>query len=377
MTRPDDADEAVSLVFRRNSERPTDQSGALRSAADREVLTGSESEEDYFQKSLRPVTLAEYIGQESVRKNLLISISAARRRGEPLDHLLLHGPPGLGKTTLAAVVAKELGVSFRATSGPVLERPGDLAAILSGLQENDVLFIDEIHRLGRVVEEILYPAMEDYEIDIVVGQGPAARSVKLNLKPFTLIGATTRTGLLSAPMRDRFGIIERMDFYTVPELSEIVTRSARILQIDIEPDGASEIATRGRGTPRIVNRLLKRVRDFAEEVENGVISKAVAEKALTLLEVDSLGLDKMDRMLLLTIIEKFSGGPVGVETLAASMHESKDTIEDVYEPYLLQLGFLQRTPRGREATVRAYEHLGKSALRREGSLQTSLFPPPK
>lgn len=370
-------EEAVSIVYRRNTERPAESESNPSGTAVRDVVALGESEEDFFQTSLRPLHLSEYIGQEKVRKNLAISIAAAKRRGEPLDHLLLHGPPGLGKTTLAAVVARELGVSFRATSGPVLERPGDLAAILSGLMPNDVLFIDEIHRLGRVVEEILYPAMEDYEIDIVVGQGPTARSVKLNLKPFTLVGATTRTGLLSAPMRDRFGIIERMDFYTGAELSEIVTRSAKILQIEITPDGASEIAARARGTPRIANRLLKRVRDFAEELEGGVVTKDVAGRALASLDVDPLGLDKMDRMLLSTIIDKFAGGPVGVETLAAAMHESKDTIEDVYEPFLLQLGFLQRTPRGREATVRAYEHLGRTPLRRESALQTSLFPTSK
>ena len=367
--------DAVSLIYRRNipsqaGNEATTNDGRVRASA----LQAQEQEDDGFQASLRPKSLAEYIGQEQVRKKLSISISAAKRRNEAMDHVLLHGPPGLGKTTLAAVLAHELGVSFKATSGPVLERPGDLAAILSGLEERDVLFIDEVHRLSRVVEEILYPAMEDYEIDVVVGQGPAARSVKLELKPFTLIAATTRTGLLSAPLRDRFGIIERMDFYKPDELSTIVKRSARLLGIATDDDGAAEIAARSRGTPRIVNRLLKRVRDYAEEVEDGRITQSVASAALALLDIDAFGLDKMDRLLLETIIDKFGGGPVGVETLSAAMHESKDTIEDVYEPYLLQLGFLQRTPRGREATQSAYEHLGRSPARgRSVSRQSELF----
>ncbi len=331
-------------------------------AADRTLLMLGDQEEDSFQSSLRPQSMADYIGQEQVRRNISIAVQAAKRRNGPLDHVLLHGPPGLGKTSLAAVIARELGVTMKATSGPVLERPGDLAAILSSLNEHDVLFIDEIHRLNRVVEEILYPAMEDFTIDIIVGQGPTARSVKLSLKPFTLVGATTRTGLLSAPLRDRFGIIERMDFYSATDLSQIVARSAQLLSTKLEQGGAEQIARRSRGTPRIANRLLKRARDFAETLADSVITERVADEALTALEVDGLGLDKMDRMLMLTIIDKFGGGPVGVETLAAAMHESKDTIEDVYEPYLLQLGFLQRTPRGREATARAYEHFNRQKL---------------
>lgn len=324
-------------------------------------LVGAEtSQEDVFQRSLRPLSLTEYIGQEKVRQNLAISISAAKRRKEPLDHVLFHGPPGLGKTTLAAIIAAEMGVKLKATSGPVLERAGDLAAILSSLDEGDVLFIDEIHRLNRVVEEILYPAMEDYSIDIIVGQGPAARSIKLDLKPFTLVAATTRTGLLTAPLRDRFGIIERMEFYNVEELEAIVSRSGNLLRIAVDPSGARQIARRARGTPRIANRLLKRARDYAQEVADGIITETVAASALDLLQVDELGLDKMDRLLLSTIIDKFSGGPVGVETLAAAINESRDTIEDVYEPYLLQEGFISRTPRGREATGRAFAHLNRS-----------------
>ena len=329
---------------------------------ERGLMLNGDQEEDTFQISLRPQSMSDYIGQEQVRRNISIAVQAAKRRNEPLDHVLLHGPPGLGKTSLAAVIARELGVTLKATSGPVLERPGDLAAILSSLNEFDVLFIDEIHRMNRVVEEILYPAMEDYTIDIIVGQGPTARSVKLNLKPFTLVGATTRTGLLSAPLRDRFGIIERMDFYSTADLSQIVTRSAQLLDTRLELGGAQQIASRSRGTPRIANRLLKRARDFAETVADSVITERVADEALTALEVDALGLDKMDRLLMLTVIDKFGGGPVGVETIAAAMHEAKDTIEDVYEPYLLQLGFLQRTPRGREATALAYEHFKRQKL---------------
>jgi Holliday junction DNA helicase RuvB len=341
----------------------------------RSVLGAEGGQEDSFQTTLRPATLAEYIGQEKVARNLSIAISAAKRREEPLDHVLFHGPPGLGKTTLAGVIAHELGVRMKGTAGPVLERPGDLAAILSGLEAGDVLFIDEIHRLNRVVEEILYPAMEDFEIDIIVGQGPAARSVKLELKPFTLIAATTRTGLLTAPLRDRFGIIERMDFYSPEELTRIVLRSAGLLGVEIREEGAREIASRSRGTPRIANRLLKRTRDYAQEIAGSVIDAEVASRALELLDVDRCGLDKMDRLLLLTVIDKFGGGPVGVETLAASIHEAKDTIEDVYEPYLLQEGFLCRTPRGREATARAYEHLHRvpGRGRQSGPQQRDLF----
>ncbi|MFN8389321.1 MAG: Holliday junction branch migration DNA helicase RuvB [Bdellovibrionota bacterium] len=341
----------------------------------RSVLDSGDAQEDSFQQNLRPHSFAEYIGQEKVTKNLAIAISAAKRRGEPLDHVLFHGPPGLGKTTLASVIAHELGVNLKATSGPVLERPGDLAAILSGLEAGDVLFIDEIHRLSRVVEEILYPAMEDFQIDIIVGQGPAARSIKLQVKPFTLIGATTRTGLLTAPLRDRFGIVERMDFYTAEELARIVSRSAKLLGVGIDEGGSKEIASRSRGTPRIANRLLRRTRDYAQEIADGVVTSVVADQALQMLDVDRLGLDKMDRLLLETIIDKFAGGPVGVETIAASLHEAKDTIEDVYEPFLLQEGFLIRTPRGREATARAYEHLKRTPVSKRvgGPNQRELF----
>ncbi len=307
---------------------------------------------------LRPKTLADYVGQENVKNNLSVYLEAARRRKEPMDHVLLYGPPGLGKTTLAGIIANEMGTGLRVTSGPAIEKPGDLAALLSSLNEGDVLFIDEIHRLNPAVEEILYPAMEDFALDIIIGTGPAARSIRLPLEKFTLIGATTRSGQLSAPLRDRFGVLLRLEMYTPEELARIAERSASILGIDIDSEGAMEIARRSRGTPRIANRLLKRVRDFAEVLSEGVITHACADDALTRLEIDGLGLDRIDRLILTSIIQNFSGGPVGLETLGATIGEESITIEDVYEPYLMQIGFLNRTPRGRCATHRAYEHLG-------------------
>ncbi len=313
--------------------------------------------EDGGEMSLRPHTLAEYIGQEKAKQNLSIFIEAARRRTEPLDHVLLHGPPGLGKTTLAGIIAQEMGVNIRITSGPAIEKPGDLAALLTNLSENDILFVDEIHRLNRAVEEILYPAMEDYAIDIIIGKGPSANSIRLDLPKFTLIGATTRAGSLSAPLRDRFGVTLRLELYTPQELAEIVTRSAGILNVPIKPEGAMEIARRSRGTPRIANRMLRRVRDFAQVMADGEITKEVADKALLALEVDFLGLDTVDRRMLRAIIENYGGGPVGLDTLAATIGEEAVTLEDVYEPYLMQLGFLTRTPRGRCVTQKAYEHL--------------------
>lgn len=321
------------------------------------VSSGFVSEDEDIETGLRPRSLKEYVGQSKAKSSLEIYIQAARSRKEALDHVLLYGPPGLGKTTLASIIANEMGVSIRITSGPAIEKAGDLAAILTNLSEHDILFIDEIHRLSRSVEEVLYPAMEDYALDIIIGKGPSARSLRIDLPKFTLIGATTRAGLLTAPLRDRFGVISKLEMYTNEELSQIVTRSANILNVDIESDGALEIARRSRGTPRIANRLLKRVRDYAQVKSDGNITKQVADQALSMMEIDKLGLDLIDRKMMMTIIKNFGGGPVGLDTLAASIGEDSNTIEDVYEPYLLQIGFLNRTPKGRMLTPLAYEHL--------------------
>ena len=325
----------------------------------RRIITTENLEEDIrIEGELRPLYLKEYIGQEKTKQTLEIYIKAAKERGEPLDHVLFYGPPGLGKTTLAGIIANEMGVNMKVTSGPAIEKPGEMAAILNSLQENDVLFVDEIHRLNRQVEEVLYPAMEDYAIDIMIGKGAGARSIRLNLPKFTLVGATTRAGMLTAPLRDRFGVVNRLEFYTDEELKTIVLRSAKVLNVEIEEEGALELARRSRGTPRLANRLLKRVRDFAQVKYDGVITKKVADYALDLLDVDKYGLDHIDRGILLTMIEKFQGGPVGLDTLAAAVSEDAGTLEDVYEPYLLKNGFIQRTPRGRVVTELAYRHLG-------------------
>src|SRR5438128_4167585 len=335
---------------------------------DRLTTAGRADDEAQYEAGLRPRTLDDYIGQDRVRDNLHVAIAAARGRHEALDHVLLYGPPGLGKTTLAYVIGNEMGVAVRATAGPVIEKPGDLAGMLTDLQEHEVLFIDEIHRMAPAIEEILYPAMEDYELDIVIGQGPGARSVKVPLKKFTLIGATTRAGLLTSPLRSRFGIVHRLEFYTPADLEEIVRRSAKILDVPIEAAAAAEIARRSRGTPRIANRLLRRVRDYAQVRAAGTITLDVAKEGLKLLEVDEHGFDEIDRKLLLTIIEKFGGGPVGLGTIAAAISEERDAIEDIYEPFLIQIGFLDRTPRGRVATARAYDYFGLTAPGRDSRL---------
>ncbi|HRN59236.1 MAG TPA: Holliday junction branch migration DNA helicase RuvB [Chiayiivirga sp.] len=337
--------------------------------SDRIIAADATSEDAAAEAHIRPRTLDQYLGQQAVREQLRIYIDAAKQRGEALDHVLIFGPPGLGKTTLSHVIANELGVNLRQTSGPVIEKAGDLAALLTNLQPHDVLFIDEIHRMQPVVEEVLYPAMEDYQIDIMIGEGPAARSIKLDLPPFTLVGATTRAGLLTAPLRDRFGIVQRLEFYTVDELTRIVRRSAQILEIPCEPEGAGEIARRARGTPRIANRLLRRVRDYAQVKGDGVITRAIADAAMAMLKVDPEGFDQLDRRMLTMIIESFDGGPVGIESLAAALSEERGTLEDVIEPYLIQQGYLIRTARGRMASAKAYRHLGLVPRARESGME--------